>query len=384
MLISVRDIIDVIHAQKTGEYCAEASVTSLLTDSRQLAKSEGTLFFALKTKVRDGHGFIEELYEKGVRLFVVDQKYIPDTFLHPNACFLSVPSPIVALQQIAASIRRKTKNPVMAITGSNGKTIVKEWLFHLLSHFAKTLRSPKSYNSAIGVPLSVSMLTQDHEYAIFEAGISQPGEMQILQNIIHPDYGIFTNIGPSHDENFRSREQKIAEKLMLFRSVFKLVMCDNHSEIIHTALKKKILKRSALFLWGTKSDSNVCILEQEQKSKQTRFKVVFGDNLLRFQIPFTDAASIENAMHSFSAMLMLGFDPEKTAELMKTLPSVAMRLELHNGINNCIVVNDSYNSDMHSLSIAIDFMKQQQQNNTSCIILSDMLQTGLTPEVLYE
>lgn len=383
MQLTLSEIAGITHAQVSGNYFPERKISILLTDSRKLLHPSETVFFALRTNLRDGHVFINELVDRGVRAFVVEKDFITDQSKLQDCSFLHVSNPLIALQQLAAGYRNTFHIPVIGITGSNGKTIVKEWLYHLLSEFGKTLRSPKSYNSQIGVPLSVSLLEQFHEYAIFEAGISKPGEMQVLEKIIQPDFGIFTTIGPSHDENFSITERKIEEKLLLFRNASKVVLRDSHSLIIETGLKSKLLSRNSMFLWGFDSGSDVVITEIETTGLFTKVSVRVEEKTIEFEIPFTDNASLENAMHCFSAMIMLGFNPGRIASLMKTLPVIAMRLEMHDGINNCVLINDAYNSDLQSLSIALDFLMQQQQNRKATLILSDILQTGILPESLY-
>jgi Alr-MurF fusion protein len=382
MQLTANDILHMAGATTEGSFIPDAAVSVFLTDSRKLSLPEQTLFFALTTKLRDGHQFIPQLYEKGVKHFVVADDY-PDCKEFPRACFFRSQSPLKALQNIAASYRKKFSIPVISITGSNGKTVVKEWLHYLLSRHGSVVRSPKSFNSQIGVPLSVLLIEKYHKFAVFEAGISQPGEMKTLQEIIQPDFGIFTNIGPPHSENFLNDHLKIDEKLHLFNNIQRIVLCSSHEYIIDAAIKKGLSKETSLFLWGKNTDDDIRILSVKTTPDSTTFEVSFKSQTILFRIPFADEASYENAMHCFSCMMMMGFDPVETARDMENLPPVAMRLELHNGINNCIVVNDSYNSDLHSLSIALDFLKQQQQNRSACVILSDIMQSGLTAKDLH-
>ncbi len=384
MQLLLSEIKRIIKAHVSGQFIPDKTVSVLLNDSRKLIHPSETMFFAIRTSLRDGHGFIENLYTGGVRIFVVEEDFVPDLHSMDKACFLHVSSPIGALQDIAANYRKNFKIPVIGITGSNGKTIVKEWLYHLLSEFGKTLRSPKSYNSQIGVPLSVVLLEPFYEYAIFEAGISKPGEMEVLKNIINPEYGIFTTIGPSHDENFKISEEKITEKLNLFQNSEKIVLSDQHTLVIEIGLKTGQLTRNKMFLWGFDHESDIVVTDIQKFGSRTRVSIRKGKQISEFQIPFIDDASVENAMHCFSAMIMMGFHPDRIAPLMKSLPVIAMRLEMHNGLNNCLLINDSYNSDLQSLTIALDFVKQQQQNRKATIILSDILQTGIFSETLYK
>jgi len=384
MRLTVSEISAYIDAGNIDKSFHKKYISELLTDSRKLVHPDETAFFALSTQLRDGHSFIDGLYQKGVRCFVVGNQYNPDVERYPDAIFLNVHSPLRALQSLCAAYRRQFQIPVIAITGSNGKTVVKEWMFHLLSQKFRTLRSPKSYNSQTGVPLSVALLNKEHEYAVFEAGISQAGEMEFLEKIIQPQFGIFTNIGPPHDENFSEIAEKITEKAKLFAHVQQLVLCDEHKQIVDLCVKTNQLTKNQLFLWGKHPDSQVQILHHEQQKDSTLFKVRVKDCISEFRIPFIDDASTENAMHCFSAMMMLGFSPGEVAEHMLTLPVISMRLEMHNGINGCLIINDAYNSDMHSLTIALDFLKQHQQERSSCVILSDILQTGVEAQELYQ
>lgn len=369
-------------AKKKGKYIPASVVSCFLTDSRKLSHPEQTVFFALKTNIRDGHQFIKPLYEKGVNHFVVSDSFT-DTDEFKDACFYVTPSPLKALQNIASSYRKRFSLPVIGITGSNGKTVIKEWMYYLLSKHGAVVRSPKSFNSQIGVPLSVLLIEDYHKYAVFEAGISQPGEMISLQKIIQPDFGIFSNIGPPHSENFFNDQQKIEEKLLLFSHCQRIVMSSSHKQIVDTILLKEINNDNLGFFWGYNDSDHVQIINEFCNGNQKSFSLLYNKESVTFTIPFTDAASSENAMHCFSCMMMMGFDPFETAKYMEGLPSVAMRLELNNGINNSIVINDSYNSDLHSLEIALDFLIQQQQNRTSCVILSDIMQTGMKQEDLY-
>ena len=382
MQLTANDILYMSGAKTEGSFLPDAAVSIFLTDSRKVSHPEQTLFFALKTKLRNGHEYIPQLYEKGVKHFIVAENY-PDFEQFPKACFFRTKSPLKALQNIAAAYRKKFSIPVIGITGSNGKTVIKEWLHLLLSMHGSVVRSPRSFNSQIGVPLSILLIEKYHKFGIFEAGISQTEEMQALQEIIQPDFGIFSNIGPPHSENFVNDQLKIDEKLLLFNTSKKIVLCSAHTAILETAIRKGFAQNDRLFLWGKNNNDNVRVLSEKHSQNSTTFDVSFENKAIQFSIPFTDDASSENAMHCFSCMMMMGFDPIQTAKNMEKLPVVAMRLELRNGINNCIVINDSYNSDLHSLAIALDFLKQQQQNRNACVILSDIMQSGMKTEDLY-
>lgn len=357
---------------------SDIRIKTLLTDSRKISTPEGALFFALKGGRHDGHRYIEELYEKGVRAFVVSK--VPSGRIFEGADFIVVEDTLVALQKLAAAHRKKFMIPVVAITGSNGKTIVKEWLFQLLREDVNIVRSPKSYNSQIGVPLSVWLIEKKHEAAVFEAGISQPGEMENLQRIIQPQIGIFTNIGQAHDENFSSMQEKVAEKLKLFREVEKLIYCRDYLPI-HEMVQEKLV--GSTFTWSRKSKADLVVGKITRSGPETEIQAVYKNSFIRIVIPFTDEASIENAIHCWAFMILRGIEQKEIEHRMKYLSPVAMRLELKEGINNCSIINDSYNSDLGSLSIALDFLNQQKQHPKKTVILSDILQSGKDEDQLY-
>jgi len=363
------------------------AIRDLIIDSRKINKPENAMFIALQTSRRDGHEYIESAYEKGVRNFLVHQQVDVSAFAGSN--FLLVSDTLQALQQIVANYRKQFDIPVIGITGSNGKTIVKEWLYQLLSEDYNLVRSPKSYNSQIGVPLSVWLLEKTHNLAIFEAGISHPGEMEQLEKIIQPGIGIFTNIREAHSEGFLNQRQKINEKLVLFRHARQLIYCSDYPELNECIVQNRNqLKRSdyalELFTWSYKHAADLKITSVEKQSGTTLIHAVYQDETLSISIPFSDPASIENAIHCWCVMLLLGKDQQHIAERMSGLHAVAMRLELRHGINDCTIINDSYNSDLTSLQIALDFLGQQKQHKHHTVILSDMYQIGKPDSVLYE
>lgn len=357
-------------------------IKDLLIDSRRLIDTANTLFFALSSKKNDGHRFIDELYRKGVRNFVISQTSF-NTTAFADANFIRVKDSLSALQSLSAHHRKKFELPVIGITGSNGKTIIKEWLFQMMSDDMNIIRSPKSYNSQIGVPLSVWQINPSHMMGIFEAGISEPDEMDRLQKIIQPTIGIFTNIGQAHSENFIQIHQKVGEKLKLFTKVDTLIYCVDHSQIQETTIRSEILRSIRSFTWSRKQNADLRILSSETNADATEIKAKYLEKQINISIPFTDDASIENAIHCWAALLLLGYDNQLIADRMSRLHPVAMRLELKEGINNCTVINDSYNSDLNSLSIALDFLNQQKQHRQKTLILSDILQSGRNEVDLY-
>ncbi|MFN8712258.1 MAG: bifunctional UDP-N-acetylmuramoyl-tripeptide:D-alanyl-D-alanine ligase/alanine racemase [Bacteroidota bacterium] len=368
----------------------DGPVKHLLIDSRNTAQTEAVLFFAIRGERHNGHAFIGSLYERGIRFFVVSE--LPNSqvstpldltkALYPDASFILVPDTLAALQQLAAYHRSQFHFPVIAITGSNGKTIVKEWLWQLLRDDYRIVRSPKSYNSQVGVPLSVWQMNEEHTLAIFEAGISRTGEMERLQKILRPDIALLTNIGPAHDENFVSREQKIQEKLKLLGGAPFIITGKDQTEI-ESIVYGSDFKAETRFTWSRKTKATLQLARVQREEHETELKGVYENRFVNISIPFTDEASVENAIHCWCVMLHLGMSDETIAARMKQLTPVAMRLELKEGVNNCSVINDSYNSDLGSLSVALDFLNQQQQHPKRTLILSDILQSGRNEAQLY-
>lgn len=359
-----------------------ASITHFEIDSRKIQNPETALFIAI-IGLRNGHNYIDDCYNKGVRSFLVSENI--DYTKYKGATFLLVDNTLAALQQLAAMHRKKFNIPVIAITGSNGKTIVKEWLFQLLNSDYKVVRSPKSYNSQIGVPLSVLQINNSHNLAIYEAGISQPDEMANSEKVIQPKIGIFTNIGEAHSTGFKNVEQKIEEKLKLFLHAKCLIYCKDYPQI-DKAVKAFIKKQNPklkVFNWSKNNDATLQILNIEQQLNQTFITGKYKKQNLQIEIPFTDNASVENAIHCWCLLLLLGFDKHKITKKFNALVSVAMRLELKQGINNCTIINDTYNSDYTSFQIALDYLDQQKQHDKKTVILSDMFQIGIEDRKLY-
>src|SRR5690242_20723316 len=348
-----------------------AAIVQLLTDSRRLIFPETTLFFAITTAQRDAHIFIGELYERGVQNFVVKKDF--DTTPFTQANFILVDDVLHALQKIAAFHRLQFSYPVIAITGSNGKTIVKEWLYQLLSSNYKIVRSPRSYNSQIGVPLSLWQLNETYNLAIIEAGISTPNEMQRLEEIIQPTIGIFTNIGNAHDENFTSRAEKIKEKSLLFKYSKNVIANTDNNELINIL---KTETSATLFTWGKGKENIVSITSTEKKENATQVSFLYQQHSYNIVIPFTDEASVQNAMSCICMLLLLQIDINVIKERILTLQPVDMRLQLTPAINNCALINDSYSFDIASFSVALDFMQQQNQFNKKTVILSDFPGAG--------
>lgn len=359
------------------QFYASRSITDLAYDSRRIFLPEQTLFFALPSAHADGHLFIEDAYQKGVRNFVVSAEV--DVTNLPKANIILAKNSLLALQTLATHHRQKFAVPVIGITGSNGKTIVKEWLFQLLNEDYSIVRSPKSYNSQIGVPLSVWQMNAQHTLAIFEAGISQPGEMEQLERIIRPTIGVLTNIGEAHNAGFISQEEKLAEKLKLFE----------HTELIigpYELLEGKDFKK--MITWGSQSEADLQLLAVEKtvqkKQQQAIITAKWQQQTVHVRIPFTDDASIQNAISCTCVLLQLGFEIEHINQRLSRLHPIDMRLHLMQGINNCNIINDSYSADLTSLHIALQFLQQQNTGQPRKIILSDFVETGKTDDELYE
>ena len=378
---TIEKITTLIGARRYGT--ADGYIRWLLTDSRSLCFPEETLFFALKTQRNDGHRYIDELYRRGVRHFVVEQVPEHSDTIYPEANFLRVPHTLAALQRLAERHRDEFSVPVVGITGSNGKTMVKEWLYQLLLPSQKIVRSPRSYNSQIGVPLSVWLLNEQTEVGIFEAGISQPGEMYALRDIIQPTIGVLTSLGSAHQENFRSMEEKCMEKLELMHDTEAMVYCSDN-DIVSRCVRRMQYKGEKI-AWS-QCDEKVALFIKEIRNEDfshfSLIRFVWHGEEGSYEIPFIDEASIENSITCAAVALHLGVTPEQLAERMPQLEPVAMRLEVKEGQRGCILINDSYNSDINSLDIALDFMNRREATRKT-LILSDMFQTGTSPEALY-
>lgn len=367
----------------------QTSARYLLTDSRQLIFPEQTLFLAIKGLHHDGHDFLQELYDKGVREFVVETKALSPTrrtllSTFENTQIWEVENATKTLQELARHHREQFKIPVVGITGSNAKTIVKEWLAQLMSVEEQVIKSPKSYNSQIGVPLSVWPMNATHTLGIFEAGISQPHEMQALQQIIQPTIGIFTNIGSAHDEGFRSRKQKVTEKLRLFTGCQTVIFCHDYADIEEETrlILRSVNPACEMLSWGTKEGGTIQVEFLSPNSILLVSEDKRFENLI-FRLPFSDEASIENLLHCIVFMRYWGINAFEIQRRMDRLRPISMRLELKEGIHRCYLIDDTYNNDLVGLTMALNFLSQQQQRPEKVVILSDVLQTGQKEEELY-
>ena len=382
MNYSIKEISGIIKA--SCHSVSDMSVTHLLTDSRSLSVPENTLFFALQTKTGDGHQYVGELYRSGVRSFVVS-KELPSFKQMNDANFLLVKDSLKALQLLTIHHRKRFSIPVIGITGSNGKTVVKELLYQLMHTDFNIIRSPRSYNSQIGVPLSVWEMNEQHTLAIFEAGISYRHEMDSLRPIISPTIGVITNIGEAHQENFKSAKEKCIEKLSLFIDS-DIIIYNADNKLIESALDASFLSYKAVGWSRRDADAHFFVEAIEKGATTTRLRCTMMGITHEFTIPFTDDGCIEDVIHSMAVLFYL-----KPSEIMRkdetfaSLEPVAMRLEIKQGINGCHLINDTYNSDINSLSVALNFQQSRRLGNElkSTVILSDILQSGMHPKALY-
>jgi alanine racemase len=366
---SIKEIAKCIDGKIFGKL-THSNIQYIGTDSRRILNPYHTIFVALSGKNKDGHQYISDAYIKGVRSFIVHEAHAE---LYSDATFIVVDDVLIGLQKFAEYHRSQFEIPVIGITGSNGKTIVKEWLYQLLSPDYDVCRSPKSYNSQIGVPLSLFQLESHHNIGIFEAGISTVQEMDSLEKMIRPTIGIFTNIGPAHDAGFEDFESKIDEKLKLFKNCQKLIYCADY-ELISSRISKEINTIS----WGLKSDSNYQIVQQKISQNHTIVDIQFSKTISTFRIPFTDKAYVEDCLHCIVTMLDLGFDTSKINEKISLLRILPMRLELKYGLNDCIIIDDSYSADLLSLEAALEFFRQQESRKKKTLIISAFDQSGMT------
>ena len=397
MKYTIEKITTLIGARRIGD--TEAVVSWLLTDSRSLCFPEETLFFALRSGRNDGHNYIPELYRRGVRNFVVERGHfrlsdvtrVSDVTASTGtggglagANILEVVSPLEALQRLAERHRDEFDVPIVGITGSNGKTMVKEWLYQLLSPYKIVTRSPKSYNSQIGVPLSVWLLGEQTEVGLFEAGISQPGEMQALRDIIQPSIGVLTSLGTAHQENFRSMDEKCQEKLSLFHDA-KVVAYNSDDNVVSRCMRKSGYHGEKLSWSKEDPQAAMFIKKIERRNTVSTLYYIYKGKEGTYHLPFIDDASVECSIAAAVVALYLGVTPEELDVRMSQLEPVAMRLEVKEGQHGCTLINDSYNSDINSLDIALDFMSRRpdQEGKSRTLILSDIYQSGVTPHELY-
>lgn len=358
------------------DFSDQTQISNLVIDSRNVIDAASSLFFAIKAQ-RNGHEFITDAYESGIRNFVISESVAVNKY--PGANFLLVSDVLSALQQLAAYHRNSFEKEVIAITGSNGKTVVKEWLYQLLAADFNVVRSPKSFNSQIGVPLSLWEIEEEHTLGIFEAGISRNEEMHFLEEMIKPTIGILTNIGEAHAEGFSSSAEKLTEKLKLFKDTRLFIYSPEYTG----GISVKNLPGKQQFSWSTKQKADLQILFVEPIDGKNYIRAKYKNEEIECLIPFRDRASVENGIICWATLLALGYSPEEADIRLEKLAAVSMRLTLKNGINQCSIIDDSYSADISSLAIALDFLKLQNQHEKRTLILSDLYETGKNDQDLY-
>lgn len=375
MRYSLDQLVSILKADFVGDTgLGEFIVRHIIIDSRKVKGGEEAVFWALKGPRNNGHQFMHDAYLMGIRCFVVSEpEFIPESW--KDAAFLIVDDGVSALQRLAIFHRQRFDIPTIGITGSNGKTIVKEWLYRLIGTDINVAKSPKSYNSQIGVPLSVLGLDSQHQLGIFEAGISQPGEMEQLTPIIDPAVVIMTNIGPPHDAGFESREQKLREKLKLTKHTASIIYCRDH-QMIHDAIGADERAVS----WGASADAHFPV-KTKRSGNHTMLIFSDGDKDLEFRVPFTDRASIENVCHCITALILLDYDIDTVRHRVLELKNVPMRLEMKYGANNCTLIDDTYSADIDSLKIALEFLDEQPSMKTRTLIISEFKESMLEADV---
>lgn len=353
-------------------------IKDFVIDTRRISSANEALFFALAGKGRHGNSFIPAAYQAGIRAFVVDQNHAFETF--DDADYLICENPLQELQNIAAQHRKKFNYPVIAITGSNGKTIVKEWLYQILNNTFNIIRSPKSYNSQIGVALSILEMKQEHQLAIIEAGIDQKNEMPRLEEIIKPNIGVFTHLGPAHESNFSSDLEKLNEKLHLFKSVNTLVFHNKYN--LNNSLAGYAIP--SIISIDSESGSTIQFIKQIIKNNSSEIHLLINNKIVVYEIPFSDPASLENSLSCIGVLLALGLDPINYLDRFKKLEPIEMRLEFKKAINQCELLCDLYNNDLNAVIIALQTADVQRRQNKKILILSDILQSSQNTELIYE
>ncbi|MCF1716592.1 bifunctional UDP-N-acetylmuramoyl-tripeptide:D-alanyl-D-alanine ligase/alanine racemase [Flavihumibacter sp. RY-1] len=379
-MYSISDIAEILQ----GRWIQKADnglIVHLLNDSRKLLFPKTSLFFSIVSGNRNGHQFIPALYQQGVRHFLVSEEV--DTTGLEEANIIWVPDTVKALQAVAAHHRRQFSFPVIGITGSNGKTIVKEWLNQLLEPDYRIVRSPRSYNSQIGVPLSVWLMNEQHQLGLFEAGISRKGEMQALADIIQPGIGVFTNLGLAHSEGFASMQEKLEEKWKLFDTC-KVIITHYQDDWINEFIESRVQAGQRLVRFGSHPGADLRIKTISRKEESAELELQYKELDFRLALPFSSDAALENSLTCILVLLELGISPDSIQQRISGLHAISMRLELKEGINQCSVINDSYSADISSLVIALDFLSQQQQHSKKTVIVSDIPETGWTSAQLYE
>lgn len=386
MAYSFHQIADIVSGEIKKELSDNSSffIEHLLIDTRKIIYPESSVFIAINGVRNNGHNYLTEAYNAGVRCFIVE--YLPDDFAEKEMNCVVVKNSLNALQSIAAFHRNQFKCPVVGITGSNGKTIVKEWLYTLLKEDLNIIRNPKSFNSQVGVPLSIWGMNEQHQLGLFEAGVSKTDEMELLQKIINPDIGVFTFLGGAHDEGFKNLEEKLEQKLQLFAKSKMLVFCTDQKLLTQGVTKLAVNKNPELNIisWSKNGNDATYNFDVEHKYQYSTISTRKGSQTLSINIPFVDEASIMNACTCFAFLLAINRVSTDVLKRFEELHSIEMRMQLKEGFNNCVIINDSYNADINALQIALDFMEQQSAGYKKVVILSDLLQSGINENKLYQ
>ncbi len=378
----ITQIIPILKAE-VGLQNGPSAIQEIAIDSRKIVFPQHSLFFAIVGKYRNGHHYIAQAYQAGVRVFVVSE-LSSELLQFSDITLLKVENTLQALQQLVAFHRAQFFYPVIGITGSNGKTIVKEWLAQLINIDKKVVKSPQSFNSQVGVPLSVWQMSEQNNWAIFEAGISEVNEMSALAQIIKPTYGVFTNLGAAHSENFSSIQQKFQEKIQLFENS-EIVVYNSDDETLQACVETYRNKTETTFVsWGNNSDATYLRINSENLGNQTTVTFLKNQEKITILLPFADKASIQNSLNAWVLLHALGWNKDVLQERLLQLKSLPMRQEIKNGKNNCTIVNDTYSADINSLRIAIDTLTHLNQHKKKTLILSDLLQTGENDANLYQ
>ena len=373
--------INVIINGEYLQFIKDLPISYLSTDSRKIINNESSMFFAIKGKIHDGHQYIDDLYNNKIRQFIIEKRDF-NVSKYPDANFYLCENSIFALQELATYYRQLFTLNILAITGSNGKTIVKEWLSQILSWKYNIVKSPKSYNSQIGVPLSIWQINESHNFGVFEAGISTRDEMSRLERIIKPDIGILTNLGSAHDEGFNSRSEKLKEKVQLFKEC-KTLIYNLDDDLVHSTLLK-LLPDCEKVTWGYHSEAIFRILEISLEGKGTKIQIIHDSSIYEFSFKFTDQASIENIIHCIVFLLNSEWTLTEIQDGLDALHNISMRLEMKRGVNDTYLIDDTYNNDLAGLEIALNYLVNQKQRIKRSLILSDILQSGMSIPKLYE
>lgn len=366
MNYKITEIASLIGGKFINPEIYENDISNVIYDSRKISFPKNSIFIALTGNRVDGHDFIKSAYAKGIRNFLTSKPI--DLSDYKNSNFISINDTLKSLQLLAQKHRAQYKYPVLAITGSNGKTTVKEWLSKALSKKYKIVKSPKSFNSQLGVALSVLQMDKKHDFAIIEAGISTAGEMQNLQRMIQANYGILTNIGDAHSAGFISKNEKLKEKIILFKTCSQVIF-NADDKLITTAISDQItgIKCS----WGTAEKNKIRVASIKKESTYSYIKLHYKGAKYNFNIPFQTTDLIENAMHVITFLLLDGFDEETIQQELNEINPIANRLEIKEGIYNSLLINDTYSSDLASMQMAMEYQDLHHADKGKILIFSD-------------